>query len=184
MLIPHELAVADVRVAFQRACLAHPDLRLGHADELARGQNARALAVPEEKRSLIPDWIFFILGTHRMISDASLFFLERDRSTEPNVRHSQDYLESLKRKYEWYLAYARAKRHVEQFGIKNFRVLTIVSGGEAKMRNVAKTAYEVSGGVGAGRFLVTNSQTLREQDALTLPWLTAAEQTTTLGLTL
>jgi hypothetical protein len=52
-------------------------------------------------------------------------------------------------------------------------VLTVTDGGETKMRNIAQAAYDVCGGVGAGRFLVTNVATLEGADPLELSWLDA-----------
>ncbi len=181
--IPHELAVSDVRVAFRRACALRGDVRLGHAEELARGQNARALVVPGRDGLLYPDWIFTLAQNGSARHEPSLFFLELNRSTEPNVRYGANDLQSLARKYEGYLAYGRAKRHVEQFGVRNFRVLTVTTGGETKVGNVARTAYDVCGGVGSGRFLVTNFDMFSEHgDPFALPWLSASGEVTRLEL--
>ena len=97
----------------------------------------------------------------------------RSRCTEPNVRYGANDLQSLSRKYDGYLRYARAKRHVEQFGIPNFRVLTITIGGDEKVANVAQTAGEVCDGVGVGRFLVTNFEALENADPFEVPWFDA-----------
>lgn len=179
LFIPHELALTEVRVAFTLACNHTPGLVLSSGEALARGQDARALPLPTSG-TLVPDWIFSI--THAEAAEPSLFFLEVDRSTEPNVRYRHHALQSLARKYEGYLAYARAKRHVEQFGTRNVRVLTITSGGQEKMRHLAKTAHDVCQGVGAGRFLVTNFETLSSESPLTLFWINGAGERVRLGL--
>jgi hypothetical protein len=67
----------------------------------------------------------------------SLFFLEWHTGSEPNTRFLSPELEHLTGKYEGYLAYARARKSREQFGIANFRVLTVTGGGEAKMQHIA-----------------------------------------------
>jgi hypothetical protein len=166
----HELAIGDVQVAFKRAC-ALRSLELLHAEALARGQNARALSAPGRDRPLYPDWSFTIAPEGK---EASLFFVEVDRCTEPNVRRGSEHLQSLARKYEGYLSYARAKRHVEQFGVSNFRVLTITTGEGKKVANVAEAAGEVCGGVGVGRFLVTSFATLTNSDPFEIDWLDAS----------
>jgi hypothetical protein len=158
--IAHELRVGDAQVAIERASLLR-SLELRHAFTLARGQDARALSVPGRERPLYPDWSFTLKAQDR---GANLFFVEVDRCTEPNVRYGANDLQSLARKYAGYVSYARAKRHVEEFGIANFRVLTITTGGEGKAANVAQTAGEVCDGVGVGRFLVTNFATLEQGD--------------------
>lgn len=170
--IPHELAVADVYVSFRRSCASRA-LDLVHGDELAHGRDARALEVPGEEKLLYPDWIF-ALAQSDSVGEPCLFFIEADRGTEPNVRHRSPMLEHLAGKYERYLAYARAKRSLDQFGTANFRVLTVTDGEETKLRNVAEAARDVCGGVGAGRFLVTNFAVLGEHGALDAPWLDAS----------
>ncbi len=170
--IPHELAIADTYVAFKSgAALRALSLRQG--EELAEGRDARALEVPGEEKPLYPDWIF-ALGRTEKGSEPSLFFVEADRATMPNVRVASPHIEHLAGKYERYLAYARGKRSLEQFGIANFRVLTVTDGGGTKVENVARAAHEVCGGVGAGRFLVTSFAALETSDALSAPWLDAS----------
>ena len=100
----------------------------------------------------------------------------------PNIRFRSPHLEHLAGKYERYLAYARAKRSLEQFGVANFRVLTVTDGGETKVRNVAETARDVCGSVGVGRFLVTSFAALEASDALNVAWLDASGKELRLGL--
>jgi hypothetical protein len=88
--IAHELRLGDVQVAFKRASFLR-SLELRHAETLTRGQDARALDVPGGK-PLYPDWSFAITAQGR---GASLFFVEVDRCTEPNVRYGANDLQSL-----------------------------------------------------------------------------------------
>jgi hypothetical protein len=88
----------------------------------------------------------------------------------------------LARKYDGYLSYARAKRHVEQFGISNFRVLTVTTGKRRKTANVAETDGGVCKGVGIGRFLVTSLTTLARGDVFEVPWLDASGREVQLGV--
>jgi hypothetical protein len=168
--IAHELRLGDAQVAFKRSCMLR-SLELRHAFTFVRGQNARALSVPGRERPLYPDWSFTVASEGR---GTSLFFVEVDRCTEPNVRYGFNDLQSLSRKYEGYLSYARAKRHVEQFGVSNFRVLTVTTGGQAKIENVSQTASEVCNGMGVGRFLVTNFAMLEQDDPFDVSWLDAS----------
>lgn len=176
--IPHELAIGDVQVAVKRACTSR-SWTLVHAEALARGPNARALHVPGGEKPLYPDWAFAIEPTNR---EASLFFVEVDRCSEPNVRHGSSDLQSLARKYDGYLAYARAKRQIEQFGVSSFRVLTVTTGEERKVANVARTAGEMCAGVGVGRFLVTSFAALAQGDVFAVPWLDASGREVRLGI--
>ena len=175
-LVPHELAVADIRVAFRRACAGVPGLLLLQADELTGGSGARGLEVPGRDRPLYPDWIFALALEGATRSEPCLFFVEVDRCTEPNVRHGSPERQSLARKYEGYLAFARARGQLDQFGVRNFRVLTVTTGGPAKVMNLAQAAFAVSGGRGAERFLATSAAALAEQDVLSVPWVNGAGQ--------
>ena len=177
--IPHELGIANAYVAFRRACVSRA-LDLVQSFELAPGKSARALEVPGEKKLLYPDWVFAVARPDTA-KEESLFFLEWHTGSEPNTRYRSPALEHLTGKYEGYLAYARAKRSREQFGIANFRVLTVTGGGEAKMQHVAHAAHDVCNGVGTGRFLVTNFAALEANDALDVPWLDASGREVRLG---
>ena len=159
-------------VSFRRGA-ASRSLDLASGEELARRHNARALEVPGEEKPLYPDWTFALVRSD-ISGEPCLFFVEADRSTMPNVRFRSPHLEHLAGKYERYLAYARAKRSLEQFGVANFRVLTVTDGGETKVHNVARAANEVCGGVGVGRFLATSFAALETHDAFTAPWLDAS----------
>lgn len=172
--IPHETAVADVYVWFRRICKLHPQLALVQGCELASGIDSRALIIPGEAKALEPDLIDALVPRDDS-GEGDLFFVERHMGTEPNTRYSQPDLEHLTGKYEHYLAYARSKKSIEQFGIVNFRVLTVTSGGEINMHNIAKAAHDVCGGAGVGRFLVTSAAALEQaDDPLEVVWLDAS----------
>ena len=79
--LPHELAVADVVVAFRRACAARPALRFLSREEPA---GRTALAIPSGK-PLYPDDTFRA-PAHRLLAGAEPFFVEMDRGSEPNTR--------------------------------------------------------------------------------------------------
>lgn len=175
--IPHILDLASVKVAFRKAVNDVPGLELRQGFELSP---ERSLLVPGRDRRLVPDWTI-TLGMASAATDPSLFFIEKDKSTEPNRRYRSPGLQSLAFKFSGYLAFARARQHHRQFGLKNFRVLTITDGGETKMANVARTAFEVTGGVGVERFLVTSSAELARVGPLRCAWLNAAGQATILA---
>lgn len=64
----------------------------------------------------------------------------------------------------------------------NFRVLTVTTGEGRKVTNVAKTAGEVCGGVGVGRFLVASLSALTSDDAFAVVWLDASGREVRLGI--
>ena len=154
--------------------------RVSSSNRASSFRAERSLLVPGRDRRLVPDWTI-TLGMAGSANEPSLFFIEKDKSTEPNRRYRSPELQSLAFKFAGYLAYARARQQLRQFGLKNFRVLTITDGGETKMANVARTAFEVTGGVGVERFLVTSSAELSAVGPLRCGWLNAAGQATILA---
>lgn len=180
-LIPHTLGVADVYVWFRRLALSLPRRTLVQGFELASGQGGRVLEVPGETKKLEPDFIGALVPSESY-GEGELFFVERHMRTEPNTRYSSPFLEYLTGKFDGYLAYARAKRCREQFGLSNFRVLTVTSGGEINVANIARAAYDVCGGIGVGRFLVTSAAALEASDPLDVIWLDASGEEIRLGV--
>jgi hypothetical protein len=179
LFMPHELQLSDVYVGFHLACRAHASISLHYADKyVCDGYDADALPIPGAETWLEPDWPFFLDG---LIDEPSLLFLELDRVTEPNGRHSYSGLRSIRQKFESYLAYGMAKGQLQQFGVNNFRVLTITTGGEIKMHNIADTAKEVCGGKGGARFLTTTFERFKEHGPLAVQWLDASGQEIVLG---
>jgi hypothetical protein len=134
--VPHELGIVDATVSFLRGVAARPD----HSLETAI---TRAISIPGRERSVFPDKIL-IAG--REGSQPVVLPIEIDRSTEPNVRRAQSNLSYLGEKFAAYQVYAYAGMPELEFGTPRFRVLTAVEGGEAKMRNVARTAFGICNG--------------------------------------
>jgi hypothetical protein len=134
--------------------------------------------VPGSDRKLYSDWPFAV---PKQGSEPNLFFAEINMGSEPNGRHAASELQHLEYKYDAYLRYARSKRCLEQFGVSNFRVLTVTEGGEQKVANVAEAASRICDGVGVGRFLVTNFDTLLSGDPFEIPWLDASGKETRLA---
>ena len=164
--IAHELGIVDAENSFRLGAAARPDHTLSAAETVA-------ISIPGRERSIFPDKIL-IAG--REGSMPVVLPLEIDRSTEPNARRAQPNLSYLAEKFAAYHVYAYAGMPLLEFGTPRFRVLTAIDGGEAKMRNVARTAFETSGGTAPDRFLVTSLSALREGDPFEIPWMNAAEE--------
>jgi hypothetical protein len=177
LFIPHELTVADARTLFQCAVAIRQGLQLLPVDRFEQGSGGQALIIPGRDKLLRPDWIFALRDE---TSESELFFVEVHRGTEPNRRRRSPNLQSLERKLKGYLLYARAKRSQAQFGVRHFRVLTITTGGEANVANIAATARRVTGGIGDGRFLVTSFATLSGADPFAAIWRNGAGELTAL----
>ena len=162
--VPHELAVVDAYISFRLGVGKRPDLSLAAAQ-------TKALSIPG--RSVFPDKTL-IAGREGAVPVA--LPMEIDRATEPNVRRAASELSHLADKFAAYHVYAHSGMHQMDFGTPRFRILTAVAGGEAKMRNVARTAFEICDGTAVDRFLVTSLSALQKGDPFEIPWMNAAEE--------
>ena len=167
--IPHEVELADVYVAFRRAVANNPALALLHITELTGGHDVRSLSTPDGER-VEPDWLF---AAGRTDGEPCALAIELHRCSEPNERYTPSTLQHLARKYTRYLSYTRDKRHVTELGVGRFRVLTITTGGERNVANIAAKAEEVCNGIGADRFLVARLQDVLAQGPLAPIWRNA-----------
>lgn len=178
VFLEHTLAVADFMTAVELWCRARPDIDLIRereiiADAPDETRNAREplrwLVWPERGRnevwSVVPDGLFalsFADGT------ASYFLFEIDRGTIPIVRNSLDH-RSIARKLATYYEGWRANRHVEQFGVKQMRVLIVTESAE-RVRNMLAAIDQITGGKGSNFFLLIDKATLAAGDPLTAEW--------------
>lgn len=169
--LPHPLAVSEIAVAFERAT------KTNNRFSLTRLPYRPSLLAPGREAPLIPDLV------HELAHDDGrkvVFFIEVDCGTEPNNRHQKSVLQSLRAKFEGYLAYTRSGLVELEFGTKACRVLTVVTGGEKKRENVARVAHEVCDGVGVDRFLVATLDDVRNGKVEDLTWINAGGESRTL----
>jgi len=127
--LAHELAVSNVRIAFELAARAHD----GH-------QLLTWLSAEEAK-----DRFFFSGSWHALTPDAFVryrvgrqvlsAFVEVDRGTMPNRR--------FKEKVERYFAYDVSGRYTKQYQNQRFRVLVTVKSPE-RLVNLGRTAAQVA----------------------------------------
>ena len=169
--VPHELGVVDAHVSFLRGVAARPD----HSLETAA---TTAISIPGRERSIFPDKILIARGRAACPSCCP------SRSTDRPNR-------TCGARSPTFRTWPRSSRPITSMPTPGcpssnsarprFRVLTAVEGGEAKMRNVARTAFEISGGTAPDRFLVTSLASLREGDPFEIEWMNAAGADGSLG---
>jgi hypothetical protein len=184
IFIEHTLAVAEFMTALELSCRARRDVELvrereiiAEAPEATRStrEPLRWILRPERKRgevwSVVPDGMFalsFADGT------ASYFLFEIDRGTIPIARTRFDH-RSIARKLDIYYQGWRAGRHVEQFGLKQLRVLFVTESPE-RVKNMLRTVDQVTGGRGSNFFLFIDRPTLAAGDPLDVPWTSGKRQ--------
>ena len=98
--------------------------------------------------SVIADGLF---GLTFADDTAAYFLLEMDRGSMPVVRSRFDQTSYL-RKLRVYWEAWKAHRHVEHFGVKQIRVLTVTESGE-RADHMLNAVREITGGRGSNFFL-------------------------------
>ena len=178
VFLEHTLAVADFMTALELSCRSRPNIDLVReqdiiADAPEQTRNAREplrwFVRPDRMRnemwSVVPDGLFalsFADGT------ASYFLFEIDRGTIPIVRNSLGH-RSIARKLATYYEGWRANRHVEQFGVKQMRVLIVTESVE-RVKNMLAAIEQLTGGKGSNFFLLTDKARFATGNPLEVEW--------------
>ena len=178
--IGHKLAVAAFMVGLELACRRRSDVALLRqaaiiAEAPERTRTAREplrLAVPglDDKigiSSVIADGLFglaFADGT------AAYFLLEMDRGSMPVARSRFDQT-SFKRKLKVYWEAWKQNRHVEQFGVKQIRVLTITES-SPRVDHMIDAVYDITGGKGSNFFLFAEKSRFYGRSPTDVWWTT------------
>lgn len=127
--LAHQLAVNDVRIAFELAARAHEDHQL--LQWLPEEECYDRFFFAGHWRSLTPD-AFLRYRVGRQVLSA---FVEVDRGTMPNRR--------FKEKVERYFAYDVSGRYASRYKGQRFRVLVIAQS-QARLENLKTTAAQVA----------------------------------------
>jgi hypothetical protein len=185
VFIDHTLAVASFMVDLELAC------GRSRGTSIIREQEILAAAPPEtqsareplrwvahrtangrrETLSLVPDALFGL----RFPDDTGTFFLlEIDRGTIPIARSGVSH-RSIVRKLCAYIEGWRADRPLQQFGLKNLRVLFVTSS-QGRMEHMLAAVDSITQGKGSGFLLFANTPALAAQDPLTFAWTTGRRE--------
>lgn len=186
VFIAHTVAVADFMTKMEVACRGRDDVELLEANAIIANAPPKTRAAREPLRwvaklpdggmfktaSVIPDGLFglaFADGT------ASYFMLEIDRGTMPVVRKGTNRT-SFARKLHTYYEGWKQKRHEEQLGIRQFRVLTVTTS-PVRVQTMVAAVQALTGGAGSNVFLFAAVEMLEGQSPLDIAWLSGkAEQ--------
>jgi len=149
--IRHTLLISHIHAVFAALCQTHPDVRLSWRDEGRDISDAIEVSLPEgyTRIPVAPD-AFFRLEN---LKGRAHFFLEADRGTMTIQRFMM--------KLKAFAAYWRERRHVERFGIRYFRVLTVTTS-KIRAANLVAAAEADESIRALGRlFLFTTEDALR-----------------------
>ena len=137
--------------------------RIGEAISVEHGRR--------ERWTVVPDGLF---GLTFPDETAAYFLLELDRGTIP-ISRSRDDHRSIRRKLKTYHDGWRAQRHVEQFGIKQMRVLTVTSS-KQRVLNIVGAVRSITEDRGSNFFLFVDRESLAAGDPLSAEWTTGKRE--------
>jgi len=190
IFLSHTLVIADFLVSLEVACRSLGNIHIVREEQIIAAapvetQSAReplrweAVSVERGKRerwSAVPDGLF---GLAFPDETAAYFLLEADRGTIPITRSAGDH-RSFRRKLKTYYDGWRAQRHLEQFGVKQMRVLTVTTSRE-RVRNMVSAVHSITEGRGSNFFLFVDRATLAASDPLSVEWTSGKGESVRLG---
>ncbi len=179
IFIEHTLQIADFMTRLELACGE------GNRTELMREEEIIALAPERTQKSreplrwevqngdeggdvasVVPDGLFGLVFPD---DTAAYFLLEVDRGTIPIVRRGKNH-RSIAHKLAVYYHGWRTERHVEQFGVKQVRILTVTSSVE-RVENMVAAVHEITAGRGSNFFLFIDRAALAGSSPLEAEWV-------------
>jgi hypothetical protein len=179
IFLAHTLEIAEFMVALELASHTDGTITLIREEEIiaAAPDETRSTREPlrweaisvehgrRERWTVVPDGLF---GLTFPDDTAAYFLLELDRGTIPIARSGGDH-RSIRRKLKTYYDGWRAERHLEQFGVKQMRVLTVTSSQE-RAHNMVGAVRAITEGRGSNFFLFVDQETLAASDPLSIEW--------------
>lgn len=164
MFLEHTLAVADIMIAFERACRDNGTVKLVeygndllHWNVEVRHRDTRC------KVGVVPDRVFG-LKRHAMPNDTSWYFLELDRATMPIERPTLKQTSFMRK----LLAYQATWQQKLLKDFPRFRILTVTTTKE-RVTNLLQASAKLDRG--RGLFLFTDKPSfLACNEVLTLDW--------------
>ena len=189
--IDHSVARSRFMSAVEVAARARSDISVMEASaiiqrapertQLAKHPLKWTAVVPDDRgrdvpASLISDDLFALLFED---NTASYFLVEIDRGQMPvrrNGASAEEIVEgkprvrtSYRHKLATYYHGWRQRRHVEQFGIEQLRVLTVTTSA-IRIETMLDAVRDVTGGIGSDLFLFIDEETLRSTNPLDAIW--------------
>jgi hypothetical protein len=123
--------------------------------------------------TVIPDGFFGLRFNTE--SEESYFMYEKDRGEMPVTRFRNQYGTYIAKKLHVYLEASRQRKHVDELGIPNFRVLIETTTPE-RVEQMIEALEELTGGRGSNIFLLIDEATLAGSDPLNAVWLSGKRE--------
>jgi hypothetical protein len=179
--IEHRVDISEFMVKLELACRDRSDLALiqrsqiiDAADKSQRDRRIRLYAnvkVDGEHKllSVDPDEAFGLRLAEAQ--KESFFFLERDRGGMPVFRRKHKEQTYFAKKMQTYYEANKAGEHQREFGLPNFRVLTVTTTKE-RVAQMIEAQEEIVGGRGSNLFLFIDDESLQGSNPLEMRWVT------------
>ncbi len=192
LFIEHTLLIADAMVAARCAIASRADVRLIDVQQMLtaapeatrRAANPLKLAIRAQHAgqladlAVIPDAVFGLDFT--VERKRKYFFLEADRATMPVVRKDLDQTSYLRKLVTYLAGGGPANAFGAQFGVGNFRVLTVTTSPE-RMATMIDALKQLTRGAGSQQFLFIDRASLQAcRDLLSLTWVSGKGEHVTL----
>jgi len=178
--IEHRVDITEFMVQLELACRARSGVALierteivGQAEKSHRDRRVRLFAKvridgEQLKLSADPDEIFGLRST--TTQRESFFFLERDRGEMPVQRFKDTQQTYFAKKMLIYYSAFKAGEHEREFGIPNFRVLTVTTTKD-RVAQMIEAQKELTEGRGSNLFLFVDDASLQSQNPLDASWI-------------
>ncbi len=188
--IEHTLEIAGFMASLERACQAHGKIELMREEKIIAASPTHTQRAREPLRwkveriergrreifSVVPDGLFALIFPDD--TDA-YFLLEVDRGTIPQNRTDTEgsaaWRKNIRYKLATYYDGWKAGRHVEQFGVKQVRVLMVTTSSK-RVENMLAAVDEITEGRGSNFFLFTDQAQLATSDPLSVEWISGKRQ--------
>jgi len=184
--IDHSIGISEFFVRLELTARGLKDLRvLGRREILEdapKGANVGQLRLQariplgsaHRMSSVVPDGFF---GLQFLPEEHEAYFMyEKDRGEMPVMRHRNLYGTFLAKKLLTYYEASRQRRHVDDLGIPNFRVLVETTTPD-RVSQMLDAVNSFTEGRGSNIFLLIDETTLAASNPLDAPWVSGKRET-------
>jgi Replication-relaxation len=182
--IEHTVAVAGFLVSLELATRGREDVRVlergeiledapkSKGDRLVKLEASIRIGGSLRTNAVVPDALF---GLRFDDESESYFMLEVDRGEMPVERYTNTYRTYFAKKILTYYEANRQRRHVNDLGLENFRVLTLTTTPE-RVERMLDAVQKITDGRGSNMFLFTDETKLVADHPLDVIWISGKGQ--------
>lgn len=183
--IDHSIGISEFFVRLELAARGREDLRVLERSEILedapKSKNTKRVRLDariplgsiQKRNAVIPDAVF---GLHFVAAEHESYFMyEKDRGEMPVVRYKNLHGTFMAKKFVTYLEANRQRRHIEELGIPNFRVLVETTTNE-RLEQMLEALEELTQGNGSNIFLFADEETLSESNPLDVEWISGKRE--------